>query len=205
MTTKTTSTNLTLIRRINASPEQVFAAWTDPAQLVLVGPSVSGVTDDPEGAEVFNDVVEAWKALADHTRERVHLVNLPMDDLQENAAMVNALQRHAAVVVQKSLREGFGLTVTEAMWKARPVIASAVGGIRDQIEHGVSGLLLKNPEDLDAFAGSLRQVLRNRGFAERLGSNARARVVQNYLGLSIVAQFDDLVERLEHEIHDSAA
>ena len=119
--------------------------------------------------------------------------------------MVNALQRHAAVVVQKSLREGFGLTVTEAMWKARPVIASAVGGIRDQIEHGVSGLLLKNPEDLDAFAGSLRQVLRNRGFAERLGSNARARVVQNYLGLSIVAQFDDLVERLEHEIHDSAA
>jgi trehalose synthase len=172
---------------------------------MLVGPSVSAVSDDPEGAEVFAEVVEAWKALAADTRKRVHLVNLPMDDLEENAAMVNALQRHATVVVQKSVREGFGLTVTEAMWKARPVIASAVGGIRDQIEHGVSGLLLKNPLDLDAFAGSLRQVLRNQGFAERLGSNARTRVVQNYLGLSIVTHFDDLIERLEHDIHEFAA
>ena len=172
---------------------------------MLVGPSVAEVADDPEGLEVYNEVCDYWKQLPEEMRRKVDLVTLPMDDLQENAVMVNALQRHAAIVVQKSLREGFGLTVTEAMWKARPVIASAVGGIRDQIEHGVSGLLLKNPKDLDAFAGSLRQVLRNRGFAERLGSNARARVVQNYLGLSIVAQFDDLIERLEHEIHDSAA
>jgi len=183
----------------------IDGASATPAELMLVGPSVSAVSDDPEGAEVFAEVVEAWKALAADTRKRVHLVNLPMDDLEENAAMVNALQRHAAVVVQKSVREGFGLTVTEAMWKARPVIASAVGGIRDQIEHGVSGLLLKNPQDLDAFAGSLRQVLRNQGFAERLGSNARTRVVQNYLGLSIVTHFDDLIERLEHDIHEFAA
>ena len=68
-----------------------------------------------------------------------------MDDDEENAAMVNALQRRADVVVQKSLAEGFGLTVAEAMWKARPVVASRIGGIQDQIEDGVSGILLDDP------------------------------------------------------------
>jgi trehalose synthase len=176
----------------------------DRAHLVLAGPSVAAVSDDPEGAEVYEEVAQAWRSLPSEQRRRVHLVTLPMDDLQENAAMVNALQRHAAVVVQKSLREGFGLTVTEAMWKTRPVIASAVGGIRDQIEHGVSGLLLKNPRDLAGFAGAIRQVLANQGFAERLGRNARRRVCQNYLGLSIVAKYDDLVERLEYDLQYAA-
>ncbi len=169
------------------------------AELVLAGPSVDAVSDDPEGAAVLREVRERWRALPRQQRKRVHLVNLPMDDLQENAAMVNALQRHAAVVVQKSVREGFGLTVTEAMWKARPVIASAVGGIQDQIEHGVSGLLLKDPSDLGAFGGAITQLLDNQGFALRLGRNARRRVAQNYLGLGIVAQYDHLIGRLEHD------
>ena len=78
-----------------------------------------------------------------------------MDDPEENAAIVNALQRHAAVVVQKSLAEGFGLTVAEAMWKGRPVVASAVGGIQDQIEDGVTGVLLDDPRDLAAFGAAL--------------------------------------------------
>ena len=177
----------------------------DHAELVLAGPSVEAVSDDPEGAAVYEEVVASWHRLPSHYRRRVHLVTLPMDDLQENAAMVNALQRHAAIVVQKSLREGFGLTVTEAMWKARPVIASAVGGIRDQIEHGVSGLLLKDPADLGAFGGSVNQLLGNEGFAERLGRNARRRVGQNYLGLSIVAQYDHLIQRLEHDVRETAS
>ena len=71
-----------------------------------------------------------------------------MDDVDENAIIVNAVQRHATVVVQKSLVEGFGLTVTEAMWKSRPVVASAVGGIQDQIADGKEGLLLPDPHDL---------------------------------------------------------
>ncbi len=172
---------------------------TDRAQLVLAGPCVKGVCDDPEGAEVFDEVKTHWRRLHPEQRERVQLLTLPMDDLQENAAMVNALQRHAAVIVQKSLREGFGLTVTEAMWKARPVIASAVGGIRDQVEHGISGLLLKHPTDLEAFAGGITQLLANRSFAERLGRNGKRRVARNYLGLRILSLYDDLIDRLEQD------
>jgi trehalose synthase len=74
-------------------------------------------------------------------RRRVHLTSFPMDDIEENAAIVNALQRHSSVVVLKSLAEGFGLTVAEAMWKKRAVVASGIGGIRDQIEEGRSGVI----------------------------------------------------------------
>ena len=106
---------------------------------MLVGPDVLGVSDDPEGAEVRFECVDLWKRLPIEARQRVHLISVPMDDVDENAHLVNALQRHATVVVQKSLVEGFGLTVTEPMWKNRPVVASAVGGIRDQIVDGEAG------------------------------------------------------------------
>jgi trehalose synthase len=173
------------------------------AWLVLAGPDVRAASDDPEGAEVFDELAAHWRVLPPARRSRIQLVSLPMDDLQENAAMVNALQRHAAVVVQKSLREGFGLTVTEAMWKARPVIASAVGGIQDQIEHGVNGLLLRNASSLDVFAAMVNQLLDRRDFAERLGRNARRRVCQRYLGLRSLTHYADLIERLENEASPS--
>jgi trehalose synthase len=110
---------------------------------------------------------------------------------------VNALQRHAAVVVQKSLREGFGLTVTEAMWKARPVVASAVGGIQEQIEDGVHGLLVRDPTDLASFGTAVRRLLEDLPFAERLGSNARERVREHYLGLRHLIQYEELLRRIE--------
>ena len=115
------------------------------AHLVLAGPSTGSVTDDPEGGEVLDDCRDAREALADDVRRRVHLAALPTDDDEENAAIVNALQRHATIVVQKSLAEGFGLTVAEAMWKERAVVASRIGGIQDQIEPGESGVLLDDP------------------------------------------------------------
>ena len=110
--------------------------------LLLAGPDVTAVTDDPEGAEVLAEVEAAWTELPRRLRRRVHLAVLPMDDPDENAVIVNALQRRADVVAQKSLAEGFGLTVAEAMWKGRPVVASAVGGIQDQIEDGRTGYLV---------------------------------------------------------------
>ena len=163
--------------------------------LVLAGPDVRSVADDPEGAAVYAEVVAAWHALPDDRRRRVHLVSLPAVDVDENAAIVNALQAHASVIVQKSLHEGFGLTVTEAMWKARPVVASAVGGIQDQIRDGTDGLLV-GPRDLDAFAGAVALLLDDRPLADRLAAAARARVRERYLGIHSLLRFGALIEAL---------
>ena len=93
----------------------------------------------------------------------MHLACLPMDDLEENAAMVNALQRRADVVVQKSIAEGFGLTVAEGMWKARPVVATRIGGIQDQIVDGETGLLLDDATDLPAYGAAVTSLLSGPG------------------------------------------
>jgi len=157
---------------------------TDPAtgeaHLALVGPDVDDVSDDPEGLEVLQECVTAWHALPVEQRMRVSLVSLPMFDVDENAAVVNAIQRHASIVAQKSLVEGFGLTVSEAMWKARPVVASSVGGILDQISSGQNGVLVA-PEDLDAFAAALTRLLTDATESRRLGQAARERVLDQFL------------------------
>ena len=126
-------------------------------------------------------VDSSWRRLPHHARRRVALACLPMADPEENAIIVNALQRHAAVVTQKSLAEGFGLTVSEAMYKRRPVIASAVGGILEQIVDGESGVLLPDPTDLDAFAAALAATLADPVRARALGERAHDRVVERFL------------------------
>jgi trehalose synthase len=168
----------------------------DDVHLMLVGPETSGVSDDPEGAEVLEECKELRLALPEATQDRVHLCSLPMDDGDENAFLVNALQRHATVVVQKSLLEGFGLTVTEPMWKGKPVIGSRIGGIQDQIVDGESGLLLDDPSDLEAFGAALDRVLGDEALAARLGENARERVRDQYLGDRHLMQYVDLFEQL---------
>jgi len=162
------------------------------AHLALVGPEAAGVSDDPEGAAVFDECTSLWDRLPAEHQDRVHLVSLPMDDVDENAHLVNALQRRATVVVQKSLVEGFGLTVTEAMWKSRPVIASAIGGIRDQIVDGVHGLLLEDPLDLDSFGAALERVLGDDALAAKLGEAARERVEDQFLGDRHLIQYVEL-------------
>ena len=151
------------------------------AHLVLAGPAVDGVTDDPEGLQIWEETVALWHELADADRARVHLAAVPMDDPLENALVINALQRHAAVVVQKSVAEGFGLTVAEAMWKSRPVVASAVGGIADQIVDGESGLLLADPGDLGGLGSLVSWVLESPTEAVRLGEGARLRITERFL------------------------
>ena len=150
------------------------------ARLALIGPAVDGVSDDPEGARVLAECIGAWDALPGRTREAIRLVALPMNDPVANALAVNAAQRHACVVVQKSLQEGFGLTVTEAMWKARPVVASAVGGITDQVTPE-TGVLLQDPRDLDAFGRALSDLLGRPADFPALGHRARRRVREHYL------------------------
>ena len=166
------------------------------AHLAVVGPDVTAVSDDPEGAQTLEEVTAAWRRLPDAVRARVTLISLPMDDPDQNAVMVNALQRHAAVVVQKSLAEGFGLTVAEAMWKARPVVASRVGGIQDQVVDGQSGLLLDDPRDLRAFGAAVSRLLDDKEAAQRMGASAHERVREDFLGPRHLAQYVDLVARL---------
>jgi len=174
-----------------------FAAHVEePAHLALVGPSTAAVADDPEGASVYGDVTESWRRLPDEVRERVHLVSLPMDDQDENAAMVNAIQRRADAIVQKSVAEGFGLTVAEAMWKERPVVASRVGGIQDQIVDGLSGILIDDPADLAAFGVAIGGVLRDPDLAERLGRAARERVRERFLAIGRLREYVELVGSL---------
>jgi trehalose synthase len=106
------------------------------------------------------------------------------------------LQTRAVVVVQKSLAEGFGLTVAEAMWKERPVVASRVGGIQDQIVHGESGLLIDDATDTDAFARELALLLEQPELRERLGVAARRRVCDHFLPLHHFEREAALLERL---------
>jgi trehalose synthase len=134
-------------------------------QLVLAGGTA---TDDPEGAKVLAEVMEKSANNPD-----IHILLLPQNDVE-----VNALQRASTIVVQKSIREGFGLTVAEALWKAKPVVASNVGGIPLQVRHKYSGLLCYSAEGA-AFA--IKQLLSSPDYARQLGLNGREHIRNNFL------------------------
>jgi trehalose synthase len=183
-------------------PLGVFGAFAEHltrragAHLLLVGPSTAAVADDPEGAQVLDAVRSAWHESPSALRRRIHLCSLPMDDVEENAAIVNALQRHANVVVQKSLAEGFGLTVAEAMWKQRAVVASRIGGIRDQIEDGRSGVLLADPRDLEQAGAAIGELLADPELARRIGIAAQLRVQQQFLGPHHLGRYFEVINRV---------
>lgn len=134
-------------------------------QLILAG---GGASDDPEGIKVLEEVKEKAKEDPD-----IHILLLPQNDIE-----VNALQRASTIIVQKSIKEGFGLTVSEALWKAKPVVASNVGGIPLQITHKFSGLLCNSAEGA-AFA--LKQLLNSPAYAKKLGENGREHIRNNFL------------------------
>jgi trehalose synthase len=166
------------------------------AHLIYAGPAVEAVSDDPEGAQVLEEAIELRKSLDEDARRHVHLVCLPMDDAEENAVIVNALQRNASVVVQKSIAEGFGLTVAEAMWKGRPLVATAVGGIQDQIVDGETGVLLRDARDLDAYGDAVRGLLEEPERAKRMGEAAQQRVREQFLGARSLLDYLGLISRL---------
>jgi trehalose synthase len=143
-------------------------------QLVLAG---GGAADDPEGAEVLAEVQEAAGNDPD-----VRILELPPSSPLE----INALQRASTIVIQKSLREGFGLTVAEGLWKKKPVVASAVGGIPTQIIHKQTGMLVHSVE---GCAFQIRFLLANPEFAERLGENGREHVRNNFLITSTLKRY----------------
>ena len=177
---------------------QGFAARTadrTDAHLMLAGPDDEFVADDPEGSAVLSELCAAHAALPERTRRRIHIASLPMDDTDQNALIVNALQRHATVVVQKSIEEGFGLTVTEAMWKSRPMIASAVGGIREQVTNE-TGVLLPDPYDLDRFGDAVADLLDDPERARTIGDAGRQFVFENFLHDRHFRQYVGLIARV---------
>jgi len=149
-----------------------------PATLVLLG---NVATDDPEGQEVFESVLK-------HKEERIYVLTV------EDSALVNALQRSAAVILQKSVREGFGLTVTEAMWKGAAVIGGRCGGIKHQIHDGVNGVLVSS---VDEAAAAIEQILKDKSLKEKLGSAARETVQNRFLMSRELEQLLDLASAFE--------
>ncbi len=170
-----------------------FDRWKDPqgviqafklarkevnCTLVLLG---NVATDDPEGEEVY-------KSLLDSREERIIILS------RQDGALVNALQRRAAVVLQKSLREGFGLTVAEAMWKRTPVIGGNVGGIRYQIKDGVNGFLVSSIEEA---AERIVQLVEDKELREQMGQKAKETVRQQFLLTRYLEQYVDLFNSFE--------
>jgi trehalose synthase len=170
-----------------------FDKWKDPqgvidafriarkqvdCTLVLVG---NVATDDPEGQEVFASICRC-------AEDRIRILSV------QDTALVNALQRRAAVVLQKSIREGFGLTVTEAMWKGAAVIGGNVGGIKHQIEDGVNGYLVDNVEDT---AERIVALVKDSALRERLGRKARASVRSRFLMPRLMEDWLDLIGSFE--------
>jgi trehalose synthase len=152
--------------------------------VVLAGHDPTEPPGDPEGQAVLDEVIELRSGLSPADRSRVHLVSLSTQD--ERTA--NALQRRADVVLQKSLAEGFGLTVTEAMLKRRAVVAADVGGLRQQISPGHNGILV-NPRDPGEVADALRGLLDDPLSRRRLGTHAAASVHRRYLMSRLVAEY----------------
>jgi trehalose synthase len=168
------------------------------AHLVYAAPAAQAVSDDPEGERVRKEAIAERERLPAEARSRIHLASLPMDDSEENAVITNAVQRHATVVVQKSLAEGFGLTVAEAMWKARPVVASRIGGIQDQIVDGETGVLLDDPHDLAAYGAAVTELLRDPRAAELMGQRARERVRDRFLSVRSLLDYLALMRDMLH-------
>jgi trehalose synthase len=152
---------------------QIVKRYED-CQLVLAG---GGAADDPEGGAVLAEVRELAKGDPD-----VHILDLP----PWSALEINALQRASTVIIQKSLREGFGLTVTEALWKKKPVVASAVGGIPAQIVHKHTGLLVHS---IEGTAYQIRFLLANRALAQKMGEQGHEHVREHFLMTSNVRRY----------------
>jgi trehalose synthase len=166
----------------NPPAEEAVRRGLQLVRLVLAGPEPSSIADDPEARGVFEELCAAWLALDERTRGDIALIALPMGDAAQNGVIVNALQRAATIIVQNSLREGFGLTITEAMWKARPVLSNSQAcGPRQQVRGGVDGEMISDPHDVAAIARALARMLADPEQLERWGRNAQRRAHDHFL------------------------
>lgn len=159
----------------------VRARAIELSRLVLAGPDPSAVQDDPEGLAVFTELSERWRDLPAEVQDDVVLLMLPMSSRERNALMVNALQRCSSIVAQNSLQEGFGLTVTEGMWKQRPILGTQAVGIRNQVRNGFDGSLVNDPENAEELADAMESMLARPDVCDEWGRNGQRRVTERFL------------------------
>lgn len=176
---------------------EVFAtnldALPEDAHLLVVGPDPDPQREE-EASRVLGEVLDRWDLLPDSVAGRVHIAAVPTHDREVNATVVNAVQRVADVVTQRSLVEAFGLPVAEAMWKKAPVVASAVGGIQEQIADGVDGVLV-DPEDPRAWAEAASDLLRFPERAREMGLAAHESVRREFLPDRHLCDLVDVIAR----------
>jgi trehalose synthase len=165
-------------------------------RLVVAGPDPGSIQDDPEAQEVLAELCDYYRSLPANCQKDIVLLTLPMESRKHNALMVNALQRCSTLVVQNSLREGFGLTATEAMWKSVPVLGTHACGLRQQIRDGVDGRLVRSPEDPDEIAEALHAMLHSPQMLETLGRNAQLRVHNEFLIFSQLSRWLRLLAKV---------
>lgn len=163
--------------------------------ILLAGPHPGEVLDDPEGRDELCRAIYSWEQLPIQQRDRVHLLALKSTDRSANALAVNVLQSNAAVIVQNSLEEGFGLTVTEAMWKQRPVVATRVGGIPQQVLDGVNGRLVPAGSQIE-LTTAVNGILSDRRMALAFGAEAHLSVNKKYTIAHLANFYRELVEEL---------
>ena len=169
----------------------------DLVRLVLAGPEPAGVSDDPEATGVLEEMKAAYRALPSEIQKDVALLLLPMESPEQNALMVNALQRASTIVVQNSLREGFGLTITEAMWKRVPVLSnSRACGPRQQVRDGLDGRLIRNPEDEEELQRVLNEMLDDSEGRQRWGRTAQRNVHERFLVFAQLRNWARLIDAI---------
>jgi len=151
------------------------------SRLVLAGPDPDSVSDDPEGQEVFREICSLWQELPTEIQRDVAVITLPMASRHINALMVNALQRCSSIIAQNSKQEGFGLTVTEGMWKRAPILGTHAAGIQEQVNDGEHGRLIPKSDGPETIAQTLHEMLANEDNRKKWARNARRRVSDRYL------------------------
>jgi trehalose synthase len=177
-----------------SSQDGTRARRLDLARLVLAGPDPESVADDPEGQAVLGELCDAYAEFPEHAQRDIAVVTLPMAVPTENALMVNALHRVSTLVVQNSLREGFGLTITEAMWKGVPVLSNARAcGPRHQVRDGIDGRLVADPEDVGALATVMIEMLGDEAQLGRWARNAQRHAHERFLIFGQLAAWIELL------------
>lgn len=187
---------IVLKQRVARESDPGVRRMLEQARLVMGGPDPAAVADDPEAKEVLEELITTYRGLPGPVQRDIALLSLPMDSHRENQLMVAALQSISTVVAQNSVQEGFGLTVTEPMWKGTPVLVSNACGIRQQVRPGVDGIMYDDANDPEKIAAAMVEILRDPARRARLARSAQRRVRDEFLIFNQARQYINILSRL---------